>query len=384
MKILNLSLDNSVLKKDSFTAKRIIDYGNLVDKYTVVVPAKTDSQINLSDKVQVYGVGAKVKTLAVGKIYFLASKLISRDKYQVITVQDQYYLALVGWLLAKKFKIGLEIQVHGFEKFYGVRKLTAKYVIPRAQAVRTVSQRARRQLINKFGVKRDRITVVPIYVKSTNLNEFKTNINELNKDGKFIFLTIGRLVPVKNIGLQIRALVEVIKKYHNIELWIVGDGPEKGNLKLEIENLGLEGKVKIFGWQDNLEKFYSQADVFLLTSDYEGWGMVVIEAAARGLPIIMTDVGCAGEIIKGFERAVTLQSGGQANSAHANVNNEASGIIIPVNDQKKLEEAMIKLIEDRELRKKLGERARKAVLNLPNKEETLRLYQESWEKAILK
>ena len=45
---------------------------------------------------------------------------------------------------------------------------------------------------------------------------------------------------------------------------------------------------------------------------------------------------------------------------------------------------MIKLIEDRELRKRLGERARKAVLNLPNKEETLRLYQESWEKAILK
>jgi len=74
----------------------------------------------------------------------------------------------------------------------------------------------------------------------------------------------------------------------------------------------------------------------------------------------MTDVGLAGEVIKDDE----------------------SGIVIPVGDQKALENAMIKLIKDRDLRKKLGEGAREAIKKLPTKEETLALYKKSWTIAI--
>jgi len=98
----------------------------------------------------------------------------------------------------------------------------------------------------------------------------------------------------------------------------------------------------------------------LLTSNYEGWGIVVVEAAAYGLPIIMTDVGCAGELIKNGE----------------------SGIIIPVVDQKELEKEMIRLVDDTELREKLGRGAKQAIKKLPTKEETLKLYKKSWEKAV--
>ena len=124
--------------------------------------------------------------------------------------------------------------------------------------------------------------------------------------------------------------------------------------------LKLENNVKLLGWQNNPDKFYSQADAFLLTSNYEGWGMAVVEAANYGLPIIMTDVGCAGEFIKDGE----------------------SGIVIPVNDQAKLEEAMLRIINDDNLRKELIEGAFSAIKNLPNKEETMALYKQSWEKAI--
>lgn len=380
MKIISLSLDNSVLDKDSQLAKRTVEYGNLVEKYLVVVHSNKNAVVDLSNKTQVCGIGVSNKFIGLYKIYYSVKNILSKEKYDLITVQDQYYLALIGLLLARKFHLGLEVQVHGFEKYYGLRKLIAKFIIPKASAVRTVSQRMKKRLIDEFGVKKERITVAPIFVDTGNFppETDQSLAEKFEKRDKFIFLTVGRLVSVKNIEMQIRAMAGIDGKQQTadgskmrVELWIVGDGPEMGNLSRyasgEIarlatrqENLGLENNVKLFGWQDDLVRFYKQADAFLLTSDSEGWGMAVIEAASYGLPIIMTDVGCAGEVVKDGE----------------------SGVVIPVRDQKKLEEAMIKIIQGSELRKKLGENARQAVLKLPRKEETLELYKKSWEKAM--
>ena len=371
MKILNLSLDKSILDANSKTAKRIAEFGGITDKYAIIVPDRHEREIKLSEKVFVRGSGGRNKILKLTNIYRAAKKLLKKEKIDIITVQDQYYLALMGWMLAIKVKVGLELQIHGFEKYSGLRKIIAKFVIPRADAIRCVSQRLKGQLISDFGVKEEKITVVPIYSnlksKISNLAYRQAGLkSDKTRNDKFIFLTVGRLVPVKNIGLQVKALSEVIKKYPNAELWIVGDGPEKSNLKSQtlptgrqVSNLKLENNVKLLGWQNNPEEFYKQADAFLLTSNYEGWGMVVIEAASYGLPIIMTDVGCAGEVIK----------------------NEESGLVIPVNNQAKLEEAMARIINDENLRQKLAENAIATVKTLLNKEQTMALYKKSWEKA---
>jgi len=358
MKILNLSLDKSILDKNSKTARRVVEYGDLADSYIVVVPGKDYKEIRLSEKVFVYGSGGNNKIFQLINTYRVAKKLLRHGKFDIITVQDQYYLALVGRILAKKFKIGLELQIHGFEKYSGLRKIIADFAIPRANAVRCVSQRLKKQISKEFGVVEEKITVAPI------CNNLKSQISNLKiknteSDTKFIFLTVGRLVAVKNISLQIKSLAEVAKKYPNVELWIVGDGQERKKLELKIKNLKLQNYIKLLGWQNNPGEFYSQADAFLLTSDYEGWGMAIVEAANHGLPIIMTDVGCAGELIE----------------------NEKSGLIIPVDNQIKLEEAMVRIIKDDSLRKKLAEGALSAVKKLPSKEETLALYKQSWEKA---
>ena len=302
MKILNLSLDKSILDKNSKTSTRVVEYGNLADRYIIVVPDKDYKEIRLSEKVFVYGSGGNNKIFQLINVYRTAKKLLKSEKFDVITVQDQYYLALVGRILAKKFKIGLELQIHGFEKYSGLRKIIADFAIPRASAIRCVSQRLKRQLVRDFVVKEEKITVAPI---CSNLKSQISNLKSKKfKNDKFVFLTVGRLVAVKNISLQIRAMAKLVESEKSkveskkIELWIVGDGPEKSNLKSKISKLKLENNVKLLGWQNDTDKFYSQADVFLLTSDYEGWGMVAVEAANYGLPIIMTDVGCAGELIE--------------------------------------------------------------------------------------
>ena len=357
MKVLSLGLDNSILDKNSSLAKRVVEYGDLVDKYTVIVPSGNGEKIILSEKVKAYGASQGNKIFKFFKICKLARKILKEEKYNLITVQDQYFLGLLGYRLAKKFKIGLEIQIHGFEKYSGLRKIIAKFIIPKANSIRTVSQRMKKKLVNEFKVAEEKVTVVPIYtkVKGQMLNVTRLPARQESQKDKFIFLTVGRLVEIKNISMQIKAIIETAKE--NVELWIVGDGEERK--KLEAEAKGNES-IKFLGWQNNLEKFYEQADAFLLTSNYEGWGIVVVEAAAYGLPIIMTDVGCAGELIKNGE----------------------SGIIIPVVDQKELEKEMIRLVDDTELREKLGRGAKQAIKKLPTKEETLKLYKKSWEKAV--
>ena len=357
MKVLNLSLDKSILDKNSKLAKRAVEYVALVDGFAFIAPDSDHKEVRLSEKVFAYGSGGNHKVSKLINVYKLAKKILKRNKIDIITVQDQYFLALAGLFLARKFKIGLELQIHGFEKYSGLRKIIAGFVIPRANAIRCVSRRLKQRLVNEFGAKEEKITVAPIYIESRIMN------NELQvgqKGEKFIFLTASRLVPVKNVSLQIRAMVEVVKKYPKVELWIAGDGSERKKLENEALKLGVKDCVKFLGWQNNPEEFYSKADAFLLTSNDEGWGMVVVEAMSHGLPIVMTDVGCAGELIE----------------------NERSGLIVPVNNQAKLEEAMIKFINDDNLRKKLAEGAFSVVKNLPSKEETMALYKQSWEKAI--
>lgn len=358
MKILSLSLDNGVAKTDSVLARRTCEYGDLVDAYYVIVPDKNNGELELSPKVRVYRVAGAIKPFQLYKIFIQAKAILKKDKFDIITVQDAYYLALIGWILAIKYGLGLELQIHGFEKFSFSRERLAKFILRRADSIRAVSQRLKKNLENEFGVKPEKITVVPVYadIKKT---EFSSPGK--NKNGGIIFLSVGRLVAGKRVDLQIRAVARLINEFPDIKLWVVGAGPERKKLENLVKNFRLEKNVEFFGFQEDLAKYYSRADIYVLTSDSEGWGLSVIEAAAFGLPIIMTDVGCAGEIII----------------------NGKSGLIIPAGSLRGLAEAIPLLINDSKLRETLGRGAKESLKQLLTKEETSRLYKKSWEKALI-
>ncbi len=359
MKILTIGLDNSVLNKNSGTAKRTVEYGNLVDKYVVVVPAKEDIVVELSPKVSVYGVGGRSKALIFFKIFFKANSIIKKEKINIISVQDAYYLALLVYILSKKFNIGSEVQVRGFENNAGLRKCIAKHLIRRFKSVKTISNRLTCLMIGDYAVDRNRITQIPIF---TDISRGLKYQREYDVKDVCRLLTVSRLVPVKNIVLQIRALKNIIDNNENIrmELLIVGDGPEKKSLQGLVKRLNLNNLVKFVGWQNEVERFYKEADIFLLTSNSEGWGKVVIEAASYGLPIVMTDVGCAKEVIR---------------------NNE-TGIVITVNNQEELETVIINLYKNKDLRERFGVKVRQVILNLPSIQETKKKYIKSWKNAL--
>ena len=193
------------------------------------------------------------------------------------------------------------------------------------------------------------------------LNEDKVKRVEKPANQSFIFLTVGRLVRVKNIEMQIRTLAQLGNR--NWGLWIVGDGSEKNALSNLAYKLGVAEKIKFFGQQDHssLFRLYQLADCFLLTSLEEGWGLAVAEAAYFGLPIIMTDVGCAGEFIK----------------------DNYNGRVIKPGDHADLLKVVEEIIRDKDLSLRLGENAKQSFKDLPNQEVVLELYLKSWKKARL-
>lgn len=355
MNILVFSLDKNFLEKDSAVSQRTLRYGDLVDSYIVLIPDKQRKIIIFSDKVKVESSGGRHKIFQFFNLLKLGKKLINQKRPDVISTQDPFFLGLIGIYLRHRFKIGVEIQVHGWERVGWLKKNLSKFILRRADAVRTVSNRLKKELMKKYGVKEAVITVVPILLKP---NIEKVPI--LNKINRFVFLTVGRLVPVKNIGLQIKAAAAYKKNNKDFEWWIIGAGPEKEKLKLMSEKLFVADRVKFLGNKnfEDLAAYYKIADCFVLTSFSEGWGMAVVEAAQAGLPIIMTDVGCAGELIKDNESGLIIK-------------NNLEDLLIAVN----------KVFNEQKLRQKLSLGSKKAVESLLQESEILNLYLKSWQKA---
>jgi glycosyltransferase involved in cell wall biosynthesis len=82
---------------------------------------------------------------------------------------------------------------------------------------------------------------------------------------------------------------------HDIGLTIVGEGSEHESLIQRAKHAGIESRVEFVGWQHDIGRYLARADVVLVPSRYEGYGLVIVEALAAGVPVIATDVGVARE-----------------------------------------------------------------------------------------
>lgn len=352
MRVCNISLDAHILVEGSAVERRLILLSEKVGEMTVLIPFEKDVIRQVSPHLTVRGVGGS-KLVQFFKIWNIALKEIRRQPYDLITVQDAYFLGFLAVQLGNRFSIPVEVQVHGFEKLEGGRAHLARYVLSCATKIRVVSERLRRELTTNYQLPTTKLYLLPV---ATQVDVPLKVTKRKTVPYPFTFLTVGRLVPIKNIGLQVRAIAKLAEKIPHIRLQIVGEGPLADSLKCEVVRLKLEEKVVFEGYQKDLNRFYEEADAFLLTSNSEGWGRVVLEAAAHRLPIIMTDVGLAREVIR---------------------NNE-SGFIISVGDEHELVLAMKELLDKPDLRVRLGEGAVKAFKSLPSNEEQIQKQIKEW------
>jgi glycosyltransferase involved in cell wall biosynthesis len=169
----------------------------------------------------------------------------------------------------------------------------------------------------------------------------------------FRFISVGRFFPQKNQKVLISAFEKVYKAHPECVLEIVGDGSLRSELEELVSRLGLKNSVIMDGESDRIVEKLNSSDAFALSSDHEGLPVSVLEAMACALPIATTAAGGVVDIVKDGE----------------------NGFVVPVGDEEALANAMIRLVEDGELRNKMGKRSREMAEKL-SIEECARAYQE--------
>jgi len=198
-----------------------------------------------------------------------------------------------------------------------------------------------------LGKYKDKTITIP---NGINLNDFDIQYSKeecRKKLGlateKHIILFLGKLAPYKSPHLLVKAMPTVISKFPNVEVVFVGDGRLKQQLKELSRRLGVEKSIRLTGFvEEGLKPFYYKAaDIFVLPSTMrtEVFPLVLLEASASGLPMIVSD-------LKTFR--CIIEDGW-------------NGLFTKRDDYKSLGDAIIYLLENEDLRKTMGRNAKEKV-----------------------
>lgn len=138
------------------------------------------------------------------------------------------------------------------------------------------------------GLSREQFTVIHNPAALGKVNPHSAWPAQLNARAGPVILTVGILKPVKRHDLLIEAFSRLPQSL-GATLCILGEGQMRGQLEQQIDRLGLQGRVLLPGFVLDPGPWYAHSDLFVLTSDYEGFGNVLVEALEYGLPVVSTD-----------------------------------------------------------------------------------------------
>lgn len=153
-------------------------------------------------------------------------------------------------------------------------------------------------------------------------------------------ISVGRLTEQKGFNTLIRAFAGIAKDAQAWDLVIFGEGHLRRVLTDMIREQGLEGRAFLPGVTKHIEAAFSRADLFVLSSVYEGFGNVIVEAMAHGCPVIVSDCNYGPAEI---------------------VSDGVTGLLVPVGDPSRLSAAMMRMIMDPDFRHTLGKQGKRSV-----------------------
>lgn len=166
-----------------------------------------------------------------------------------------------------------------------------KHLYPRASAIVAVSEGVSNDLISDIGLPRSKLHIINNPVNRETVKQ-ASRIDVAHKWLKDktcpVFISVGRLTKAKDYDTLINAL-KIIHNTLSAKLIIVGEGPERPHLERLVHSLGLDDVVDMPGHFDNPYSFMVRADVFVLSSRWEGFVNVLLEALTLGMPIVSTD-----------------------------------------------------------------------------------------------
>ncbi len=315
MIILSIGMDRGLFRDSSVSGQRILEYDTLFDETHIVVFSSKEHRLSskkIGRNTFLYPTNSKNRWFYIFDAIKIGKNIIKEKKLNkencVITTQDPFETGVAGWFLSVKTKIKLNIQIHtdifspyfaGGHLLNNVRIILAKFLISKADSIRVVTKKIKNLIVSNLEISENKITVLPIFVDINGIknSESKIDLRKKYPQFDFIILMASRIENEKNIPLALRVFKKIIETESKTGLIIMGDGKRKDFIKDLVEKNNLSKFVKFEDWTDGLIP-YKTADVFLLTSDYEGYGLTIIEAISMKCPVVTTKVGVVSEILE--------------------------------------------------------------------------------------
>jgi glycogen(starch) synthase len=282
-------------------------------------------------------------------------ELGDRWDFDIVHGHD-WLVAVAGDHLAKRFRCPLVMTIHATEygrhqgwvdkhpqsHIHGVET----WITNRADRVITCSHYMRGHVADIYGLDEGDVTVIPNGIDPDDL-QFVDDLDALRarfaQPDERLILLVGRLVYEKGFQLALDALPGLVERLGDVRFLVAGSGTHEAELKAQADRLGLAEHGTFMGWigDDVLHSLYRIADLTVVPSIYEPFGLVALEAMASGCPCIVADTGGLREIVPGDESVGLRFNGG---------------------DAEHLEQMVERLLTDDELRESLVAQASEHVL----------------------
>ena len=233
------------------------------------------------------------------------------------------------------------------------------FSIENADGITAVARYLAEAAHDRLGIKQD-ISIVPNFVDSDAFNPAPHEAVEKLGDRQIVIAHISNFRPVKRVQDLVAAMEIVVKEAEDAQLILVGDGPERQRVELMVDKLGLRRNVLLTGYRRDVVDFLRCSDTLVLCSEIESAPLTLLEGMSSGLPVIATGVGGIPEIVA----------------------DGRNGFLVPPKSPGALAEKILELASDRELRLRMGEEARRTVLERFTADKIVPKYEEVYRSVV--
>lgn len=267
------------------------------------------------------------------------------------SIKDKRYIPVITTLH------GTDITLVGADRSY---LPITRYGLQQSDGVTAVSRFLKQATIETFDF--DEIEVIPNFICPNHYRKIEESAlkDELAPNGEKLLVHVSNFRAVKRPVDCVEILAKVLRKGADARLVMVGDGPEFSAVVHRAKSLNVSERLEMVGKQANISDYVGIADLSLLPSELESFGLAALEAQACEVPVVASRVGGIPEVVSEGE----------------------TGFLSDVGDTDKMSEDAFRLLSDANLSKKFGERGRESAIARYNAEKIIPQYIAFYEKVL--
>ena len=302
----------------------------------------------------------------------LASKIVEVAEAEKLDVLHMHYAiphAAAAYLAREMFKpvryLPFVTTLHGTDiTLVGARSSflpITRFSIAQSDAVTAISDYLAAETYNTFGL--SNVEVIPNFI---NAEDYQRRENhdlrkKLAPEGEMLIMHVSNFRPVKRIPDCIHTLAEIRRRNSNLSVRLImcGDGPERERAEGLANHYGMADRVLFVGQVPNIAEYLSVADLLLVPSEMESFGLAALEAMACEVPVIATDVGGLPEVVVDGQ----------------------NGYLVPLGDISLIAERSIEILSDNEKRHRMGRNGRAWAVERFNTEKVIPQYERVYERV---